>query len=164
MNDRSLILCAIWCSGAVAYLACAFVSSFLLIRALQIWGQKAGLSRGELYIIGHQFSDVMAICLLLGALYASAFAKPSVFGGALRIWAHLAVSFLLGLLGYLLSVWTFFFPFPDFQSTFVLSSYAFVKLAVSIGSFLLAIAIWARVAFNKVDFEKTGQVNNLPVH
>ncbi len=116
---------------------------------MQHWARAEKVSRGAEFEILLLRWPVFAICLFWGALYASALAKPTAFGGTAKILRCLGFSYLLGILGCIPPICIEFFPLPDLASEFAVSAYIFVALAGSVLCFVSAIAVWARLAFGR---------------
>ena len=147
MNYRFPIVLGKWLAGVVAYIALSAVVSRLFVHGMQAWANEHGDSVGFIIELRHLGAPVFALCLICGALYASALAKPASFGHTARIWRHLGSTYLFSLLGCVLLVRTQFLPLPDFQSEFMLRAYLFAAFSLAVGCFVLGLAAWVRLAF-----------------
>jgi uncharacterized membrane protein len=146
VNRRRLIVATAWFAGATAYVALSFVlSRGLSILLMQLAG--GSVSSYMKYNLSALHREVFVLCMFVGTLYVSALARPSTFGGTARIFKHLAGTYVLVLTGCF--VWTLevFVPYPNFQHKLALAAYPFVVICLSILSFLLALAVWIRLAF-----------------
>lgn len=148
MHQRTLIVAAKWLAGLFAYLVLSAGASRAYVFLMLFWAQD-GISRGTKIEIRFLMMPVFAICILWGALYASALAKPASFGNTGRILKHLGCSLLLGLISCVLPARIEFMPLPEFESTIGVSAFIFAGFGFSILCFLSAVAVWVRLAFGK---------------
>jgi len=129
---------------------------------MQAWLIHYHASRWE--VIETQFlgMPVLWICLIAGALYAAALARPSHFGGLPRIWCHLGVTFLLFLFACVPPIPARFIPYPDFAHEFELNLYLFVLLSLPVICFVIGLLTWARLAFGgkRIGSEGNSQAGN----
>lgn len=147
MNYRTLIRAGSWIIGTILFIGVSVEATRLYVWLMQRWAIWHGTSRGFTFELRILIVPVFALCIIAGALYASAFAKPSDFGGVLRIWLHLIATYLFFLLASALFVRTEFLPLPDFTHELELNSYLFVLFSLPIVCFSLGIFSWAHLAF-----------------
>lgn len=147
MNYRIVIGFAKWMIGIVVYFAASVVVAKLFVLGMQAWARMHGRSLGFVIELRFLRAPVLALCLIFGALYASAMAKPATFGGTARIWRHLGVSYLCCLLGCMVFVRAEFLPLPDFPHNFELDAYLSIANGLAIASLTLGLLSWAHLAF-----------------
>ncbi|HEU5352687.1 MAG TPA: hypothetical protein VFU55_13930 [Terracidiphilus sp.] len=136
-----------WIAGTILFIGASFEAARLYVRVMQAWLIHSHASRGDIIEIRFVGMPVFWICLIAGALYASALARPSHFGGLPRIWRHLAITFLLFLFACVPAVPATLIRFPDFAHDFERNAYLFILLSLPVVCFVLGILAWARLAF-----------------
>ena len=149
VNRKSVIASAKWLAGVAAYVASSVAVSRVFTLLMLHWARAERVSRGIEFEIHFLWWPVISVCLFWGALYASALAKPAVFGGTAKILKHLGYSYSLCLLGAIPPICIQFFPLPDLPGEFAVSAFIFVALAGSVLCFVSAIAVWVRLAFGR---------------
>jgi hypothetical protein len=139
--------CAKWLAGVILFLAVNAIVSGAFVRGTLFWVHQRSVYRFENYLIHILGVAIFANCLLWGALYASALAKPDSFGSLPRIWKHLVLSYSSGLLGYVSLVPLILVRFPDFESKLAIAAFPVFLAACSIICFLVGILGWVHLAF-----------------
>lgn len=147
MNYRIVIAFAKWFIGIVVYFAASVVVAKLFVLGMQAWARTDDSSLGIVLELRFLRTPALALCLISGALYASALAKSIAFGGAGRIWRHLLFTALCSLLGCMLFVRAEFLPLPDFPRNYELSAYLFTVNGLAIACLTLGLLSWAHLAF-----------------
>jgi hypothetical protein len=149
MKRRPYAVAVIWLAGVVVYIALSASVAHLFGFVMLQWAHNFGrVYRGtEIEILLLRW-PVFVLCLLWGAHYASALAKPAAFGRTPRIVMHLGWSYLLSLLGCVLPVRIEFMPLPNFQNIFAVSTFIFAGFGFSILCFVLGLAVWIHLAFS----------------
>jgi hypothetical protein len=162
MNRRAWPIAAKWIVGAVAYIAISVLTTRLFVLGIQAWARKHGASLGGLLELSYSRRPVLLLCIVSGSIYASALAKPAMFGGALRIWKHLACTYLLSVLGCAAFARLMFLDYPDFKFQYLTDAYITCLCGIGIVSFLIAIASWVHLAFVGSGGVPTGREATMP--
>jgi hypothetical protein len=147
MKRKSLLITAKWLVGVIIFLALSAAVSRLFAAGMLHWARQGRISRLtelEILLLRRQ---IFTICILCGALYASALAKPECFGQFPRILKHMGWSYLLSILGCILAIRIELLPLPNFPSMIAVSTYIFVGLTVSALCIVGAIVAWVHLAF-----------------
>jgi hypothetical protein len=147
MNRRAWPIAAKWIVGAVAYVAISVLTARLFVLGIQAWARIHSASLGDMLELSYSRRPVLLLCIVSGSIYASALARPAMFGGALRIWKHLACTYLLSVLGCAAFSRLMFLDYPNFQFQFLTNAYITCLFGIGIVSFLIAVASWVHLAF-----------------
>lgn len=150
MNSRSFTLVAKWIAAGLLYIAFSFWVVSLFVGRMHAWADAAGASRYVQWQIRFLRFRIFDLCILWGALYAAPFAKPDSFGRPLRIWMHLACSYVLGLLAIAGSIWALLLPLPNWRSDRLLYEWLTLRFTLAAVCFVTAIAAWVHLAFGKL--------------
>ncbi len=149
MKRKSLTTAAKWLVGVIIYLALSIAVSSIFVFVIQRWPHEGSVSRFTELEIRLLWRPIFAICILCGALYASAFAKPECFGQIPRILKHLGWSYILSILGCVLPIRIVLLPLPNFPSMSSVSAFIVAGLTVSVLCFVAAIAVWVHLSFGR---------------
>ncbi|MGP8253921.1 MAG: hypothetical protein ACLQHF_17975 [Terracidiphilus sp.] len=148
MKKSLLIVAATWLAGVILYVVLSGVIARVFVNGMLYWAHQTGASKFLEYELRSLHAPLFMLCILWGALYASALAKPEDFGGTPRVLRRLAWTYVLALAGCFLSAVIVFVPYPNFGSNLALSVYPGVILILSVLCFVLAIGAWIRLAFS----------------
>ena len=150
MKRKPLILAGMWLLGVIVFLAVSIAIARTLSFVIVHWAYGSQTSWFQRYERRFLSRTVFIVSILSGALYASALANPSSFGGTARIVKHLTVTYASSLAGCFLCALVFCLPYPNFESSFLLSAYPAVVFCISVLLFLLGITAWVRLAFGEI--------------
>lgn len=147
MSYRILFGVGKWLISIGAFFAISVLIANVFIISMTEWASEHGCSLGFVYEIRFLRAPILALCLISGAIYASALAKPGSFGGVVRIWRHLVGTYFCCLLGVTIFVRAGFLPLPDFSRHFEVNAYLFAVYGTAIACFVLGVFLWVRLAF-----------------
>jgi len=147
VKKRLLIIAATWLTGVILYVALSVVIARAIVNGMLYWAHQTGVSKALEYEMRLLRAPLFMLCILWGALYASALAKPEGFGGTARVLRHLAWTYFLAVAGWFFAALGLFLPFPNFHSRLALSAYPVLIFGLSVLCLVLGIAVWIRLVF-----------------
>ena len=143
-----------WLVGVAVFVAVTMRISDLFVLGMTEWASEHGCSLGFVYEMRFLRIPILALCVMSGAIYAAALARSESFGGAGRVWRHLAGTYFCNLLGSAIFVRAGFLPLPDFPRHFEMNAYLFVVYGLATACFAAGLISWVQVAFRSVSVRK----------
>ncbi len=151
---RWVRIAAIWLAGMFTYITLSWLFYRLFVAGIRHWVYHGETHWGVEFESHALARPAFQLSVFWGALYASALAKPSHFGGPLRILKYLASSFCLSLIGNAIGIAVLYLRLPDFRYGFAVSAYIVTLIALFVISFVGALGFWIRLAFAAVPQRK----------
>lgn len=133
-------MAAKWLGGTIAYLLVGTSLCLAVVLALMKWAYGNDDSAALGLVMFMLLAPLLALCVFWGIIYAPALAKAGGLGDSTRAWSHLALSNVLGVLGFAIFWRGIQSPLP-FGDGFVTSAFIFCVCSVSLVCLVLGMLV-----------------------